>query len=381
VIDNATLLIAIAFSSATLAITLLISWLSARQDRYLINWAIGMALVVLALATMGLRNGLYDNALQMAAFSALISGVALIYLGTYEFSTGIRRHRPALWLWLAALASIDGAFLLGLSGPGTLLLNLWCALFLGLSGSHYWRARGEAPPQMVASAILFALTSFSFFCCAVMLGIEGPLVLEAPPSNWAEEFNSIMALIGLTGLGALALTLNQLRVSRRHRQEAHTDALTGLLNRRALFERFDRVELAAGTAVLMFDIDHFKQINDRLGHGTGDAVIRHFGTILTRNMRDSDITARIGGEEFCAILPGVALDGAVAVAERIRQDFQNNIVHLLLQKVPATVSAGVAVSISGEAFSAALNRADAALYEAKRGGRNRVTRSPPCQAA
>ena len=348
-IDNATLLIAIAFSSAALMLALFISWLNTRGDSYLINWATGMACVVVGLTVLGLGHGPQNLAIQLGAFSPLISGMALICVGTLQFAAPAKRLTTIIWLWAAAMISMNLAFLLGFSGPGTGLLNLWCALFMALSGQHYWRARREFPLQMITSAILFGLTSLSFVACAVMLLIAGNLVLVLPLDNWAEQLNSIMAIVGLTGLGALALTLNQSRLTRRHREDAETDALTGLLNRRALFDRFEQGGFAPRAAVLMFDIDHFKLINDRQGHSAGDAVIRQFAMIMQRGVRGHDITARLGGEEFCAILPDMSLTDALAMAERIREDFEFHPARLVSQNFPATVSAGVAVSGSGEA--------------------------------
>jgi diguanylate cyclase (GGDEF)-like protein len=376
VIDNATLLIAIAFSSAALMIALLISWLNAREDSYLMSWAAGMAFVVVALAVLGLRDGRYDTAIQIGAFSPLLSGMALIHLGSFQFATASQRRTPTLLLWLAAMFSTNLTFVLGWSGPATALLNIWCAVFIALSGRYFWQARRESPLQMIVSVVLFGLTSLSFLACAIALVVEGNLVLSAPPNNWAERFNSIMAIIGLTGLGALGLTLNQSRVTRRHRDEAQTDAMTGLLNRRALFDRFSLGELPEQTAVLMFDIDHFKQINDQQGHGAGDAVIQHFGNIMQRGVRKNDVIARIGGEEFCAVLPKMSIEEARAIAERIREDFDQHPARLLAESFPATVSAGVAIAMAGETFSVVLNRADTALYKAKRQGRNRVAGSP-----
>lgn len=380
-IDNPTLMTAIAFSSAALMLALSISWFNARSDSYLVSWAAGMGFVVVSQTVLALRDGRYDTTLQICQYSPLITGMALIYLGTYRFSTGSKRLWPALWLWFAAMASMNLAFLLGFSAPATALLNAWCALFMASSARHYWCARQEAPLQMIASVILFGLTSLSFLACAVMLAVEGNLVLLAPPNNWAEQLNSIMAIVGLTGLGALALTLNQSRVTRRHRNEAQTDALTGLLNRRALFERFHFTQIAPNTAVLMFDIDHFKQINDQRGHSAGDVVIEHFGVIMRRGIRLQDTIARIGGEEFCAVLPDTTLDSAWAVAERIRADFNDHPARLVSEKLIASVSAGVATSRIGESFSTVLNRADAALYAAKRSGRNRVNSGAPRQVA
>jgi len=375
-IDNGTLMIAIAFSSGALMLTLLLSWLNARQDGYLISWAAGLAFVVVALAALGLRGGSYDIGVQLVSFAALISGMALIHVGTRQFRIGSARLLPAALLWAGTMLATTLPFLFGFSGIGTIALNLSCATYMILSGYQYWAGRAESPVPLISGAVLFALTGISFLACAALLIFEGRLVLTAPPSNWAEAFNSIMAIVGLTGIGALSLTLNQSRATRRHRLEARTDPLTGLLNRRALFDRFGSAELPVSTAVLMFDIDHFKQINDRQGHAAGDAVIQHFATILRSNLGKDDSVARIGGEEFCAVLQPMPVDRAKAVAERIRANFEQVAVRLLAESISSTVSVGVATSGVDESFSSVLNRADSALYRAKDNGRNRVTAAP-----
>lgn len=372
-IDNASLLVAIAFSSGALMVTLLISWLTARRDGYLISWAVGMGFVVVALSVLGLRTGAYDISVQMITFSSIISGLALIYIGTQQFRTGSFPVVPALALWLVGLLGTDIPMIFGQSGLGTIALNLSCAGFMALSGQQYWMGRAEAPVPLTVGAGLFHMTGISFLCCAIVLIMEGAPVLTDPPANWAETFNSIMAITGLTGLGALSLTLNQSRVTRRHRTEAQTDSMTGLLNRRALFDQFEAADLPVGTAVLMFDIDHFKQINDRQGHAAGDVVIRQFGAILRDNMASNDVVARIGGEEFCAVLQPMSVDQARIIAERIRTDLEQSPARVVFETINATVSVGVATSDADESFSSVLNRADNALYRAKHSGRNRVT--------
>jgi diguanylate cyclase (GGDEF)-like protein len=375
-IDNATLMIAIAFSSAALMVTLLICWLNARRDSYLISWAGGMGFVVMALVTLALRGGIYDLTTQIGGYSLLLTGLALIYLGAYQFRLGTTPLIRTSAVWMLSLLVTNLPFVLGLSGVGTIMLNLFAAAFMFLAGYQYWAGRSEARLPLVSNAMLYGMTGLSFLACAVVLVLDGRLVLTAPPSNWAEHFNSIMAIIGLTGIGALSLTLNQLRAARRHRQDALTDSLTGLLNRRGLFDSFGQTDPEAGTAVLMFDIDHFKQINDQQGHAAGDAVIQQFSIIARLGMRQGDTVARVGGEEFCAILPGVPLDRAKAIAERIRIEFQSTPAQIGLRIIPATVSVGVSTTGRSESFSSVLSRADAALYKAKANGRNRVTDVP-----
>src|SRR5690606_12280864 len=131
----------------------------------------------------------------------------------------------------------------------------------------------------------------------VVLGARGGLSAGRAPDNWVEDINLVVCLIGITCIGALSLALNQSRLARSHRQEAMTDPLTVLPNRRAMYERHFRT-LPRGTAVIAFDLDRFKEINDRFGHAVGDEVLRHFAMTLRSNVRPSDTVARIGGEEF-----------------------------------------------------------------------------------
>ncbi|MEM9292588.1 MAG: GGDEF domain-containing protein [Acidobacteriota bacterium] len=161
---------------------------------------------------------------------------------------------------------------------------------------------------------------------------------------------------------------------------ADRDPLTGLLNRRGL----ERVLAAQKTervrgAVLMIDFDHFKRVNDLLGHDAGDRVLCDFGQLIKRHLRRSDHAARFGGEEFVVYLADLGQDVALRVAERLRQSVQDGIV---LDGSAQTVSIGVAPWPPGETFEAILKRADTAVYAAKNAGRNCVHLiSPACVVA
>ncbi len=155
-------------------------------------------------------------------------------------------------------------------------------------------------------------------------------------------------------------------------RQSTTDPLTGLYNRRgaesaAARERARADRTGAALSLAMFDIDHFKRVNDTHGHAAGDAVLRMVARELTALARLTDVVARWGGEEFVAILPGGA-DGARAYAERTRAA----VAALELVVGSLTISAGVTELAPGEPFEVGLMRADARLYEAKRAGRNRV---------
>ncbi len=161
---------------------------------------------------------------------------------------------------------------------------------------------------------------------------------------------------------------------------ATTDSLTGLPNRRHLGEALAR-DLAradrsgAPLAVVMCDVDHFKKFNDTWGHQTGDLVLAQVGAVLKKSVRTGDVPARYGGEEFMAILPGADIEGARVVAERIRAALERTEVAGPKGPLKVTASFGVAV-VKGtqckDGAEALVGRADAALYQAKQAGRNRV---------
>jgi diguanylate cyclase (GGDEF)-like protein len=161
---------------------------------------------------------------------------------------------------------------------------------------------------------------------------------------------------------------------------AATDSLTGLPNRRA-FEQALRRDLARAErskeplAVVMIDVDFFKRVNDTYGHATGDVVLRSLADVLRATLRTGDIAARLGGEEFVALLPNASVEGGKIVAERLRAKLENTAMPGPAGTFNVTASFGVA-SVQGAACrgadSSLLERADAALYEAKRSGRNRV---------
>jgi diguanylate cyclase (GGDEF)-like protein len=158
---------------------------------------------------------------------------------------------------------------------------------------------------------------------------------------------------------------------------ATTDFLTGLANRRAFFEQAESARLLAARlrkpiSLMMIDIDHFKQLNDRFGHASGDEALVLFADIARRSLREHDIMGRLGGEEFALALPGTGLDGALQAAERLRVAINQAPLITSGSGYMMTVSVGVVLIEPGEALTAALARADHALYAAKSGGRNRV---------
>jgi diguanylate cyclase (GGDEF)-like protein len=159
------------------------------------------------------------------------------------------------------------------------------------------------------------------------------------------------------------------------RRLAGTDALTGLLNRRAFLERAAQLSKRAEEppALLMLDLDHFKSVNDRFGHAVGDRALQVVAERWRRLLRDSDVIARVGGEEFAVLLPGTAQATAAAVAERLREALGDTPLAIGGRSLPLTASIGAAVvEPADHDFDAVLQRADRALYAAKSAGRNQV---------
>jgi diguanylate cyclase (GGDEF)-like protein len=170
-----------------------------------------------------------------------------------------------------------------------------------------------------------------------------------------------------------------IRLQREHKRNALVDAMTGLHNRRWLDESLSRFvgRFARGSlklAVLMIDVDHFKRFNDTCGHPAGDAVLVMVARVLQTGFRPTDQVARFGGEEFTVILPDTDDVGARVAAERVRRKVSATAASHGDKPLPAvTVSIGGAILAPGDTASTLVARADAALYESKQGGRDRVT--------
>jgi diguanylate cyclase (GGDEF)-like protein len=189
--------------------------------------------------------------------------------------------------------------------------------------------------------------------------------------------NPVLVIVPVTlviCLAALSTPLMQSDIQ--HRNDAVIDQLTGMLNRNALRSRVNELTQQARmtgepVGVIIGDLDHFKSINDTMGHSVGDVVLREVAYLLRKQLRAFDLAYRLGGEEFLVLLPGAELDVAAELAGRLRATVADN---LVAGKVSATISLGVAASRRGEPFDyqAVFEEADSALYEAKRDGRDQV---------
>ena len=372
-LDNTTLLVALGVSTICLLLTLLGMWLTRRTDRFMLTWVYG--LVCIAIGTFSYSYySLYPEPILGSIWCFFIlSGFSIIYAAAHQFRTGRSPLGRSLKLSVLTVNMTTPAMLFGYDGLAFIILNLVVMILLFASAWEYWLARAESPGPLVGIVTLYSLAAISFFLCALVLIVDGKLVLGHAPDNWAEVLNIAVSIAGMTAVGALSLMLQQARIAAEHRLEALTDALTAIPNRRALFERHGQQVFDASMALIVFDIDRFKSINDVHGHAVGDKVIRAFARELHRTTGPVTV-ARLGGEEFAAVLVGIVPGYAEWVAERIRRGFgQMQIDTDRDEVIAATTSAGVAYgSAQGATLHDLLQLADGALYQAKRRGRNRV---------
>jgi diguanylate cyclase (GGDEF)-like protein len=371
-IDQSSLLLAIGFSAAALCLAMLVGWLTARSEGYQLSFALGVLVIAVSVAAYMRYMAEARLLLGGGAFAGFTFGFAILWGAARQFRTGRFPYLAMFAAVIPAEAALIASFAMGYDGLGAGLLDLWVFLFMLAMTWNHWLARNEAPIQIRALCAIYVVTALSFFACAVASLFIKPLYGAGPPAGLVEDINNLVAIVGLTSAGALSLALNQSRLARRHRHDAMTDALTGLMNRRALFERHAGTPLPAHTAVLVFDLDHFKDINDRLGHAMGDQVLQRFAAALGVSLEPRDLAARLGGEEFVLVMQRATPDIAVLVAERVRARFSIEVFESDEGPQRYTVSAGVAYTEAGESFDALLARADTALYGAKRAGRNRV---------
>jgi diguanylate cyclase (GGDEF)-like protein len=237
----------------------------------------------------------------------------------------------------------------------------------------------------------------------VLVGRSGELVKAGNPDKGQEKLE-LPLQAGEIGFGSLLLfadaftdedrltaaslashavvALDNARLHRIVERQALVDGLTGLANRRqcedALGSELARLQRFGGSlTVVLADLDSFKDVNDRYGHPAGDAVLREFALLLQESLRDVDLASRWGGEEFLLVLPGTGLDGGAQVAERIRIALAGRLVLSVDgTPIPVTASFGVASAPPATTASELFAAADAALYEAKRAGKNRVQTAP-----
>jgi diguanylate cyclase (GGDEF)-like protein len=309
------------------------------------------------------RRALAILAIAIAAVAPWLGWWPLLFLlpaaGCFAAADALlpRAARPELLMfaaWIGSEVTIAGAVALE-GGPHASAL-CWLAIPV-ITLSSRFSMRGVVAGVVIASALVLA----------VAFGMDANAVVHHP-----DLVTAPLALI----LAVAVLSTPLMRSDIQHRSDAVIDQLTGMLNRKALGVRAQ--ELAQQSEItgepvgmIVGDIDHFKDINDTYGHGVGDIVLREVAYLLRKHLRAFDLAYRLGGEEFLILVPGSDLGQTAELAERLREGICAGDVG---GGIDIRMSFGVDASDRHKPFSyaAVFARADAALYTAKRGGRNRV---------
>ena len=237
------------------------------------------------------------------------------------------------------------------------------------------------PFLMVAMLGVFPLTlAWGVGLTATIMLIHLGLAASLGQLMTADTVNKLWVFFMFGGV-SLWIQSGQLLMLMKLYRESTQDPLTGMINRRVLMKRLatETANVRQGSpsfCVLMFDLDRFKRINDNHGHLTGDKVLKTTANLLKKGVRDHDIVARFGGEEFVAVLPESTIENAIAVAERIRQSVEDaQVAAPNGQRIELSTSVGVTEYEVGEEIEVTLERVDAALFKAKGEGRNRIVHS------
>jgi diguanylate cyclase (GGDEF)-like protein len=289
---------------------------------------------------------------------------------------GRKPNYPGLVLgalaWIAAVMTLSpGATAMRMTiGAGIV------AIYAALTATELWTERRRTLRKRWPSVAVPVLHGFVLMLPILLGDLLHPHGHRAfDDSIWVTMF-AVELVLYAVGMVFLIFMLVSERAVTVHKNAASVDPLTSMFNRRGFAEACSRVierEAKAGrpVTVLIFDIDHFKSINDRFGHPAGDEILKLFSAVVVNNLRISDLSGRIGGEEFAALLP-CPLDEGVIVAERVREAFEASGIVCEEGPVDTTVSIGVAGGPAGTELEVLLAAADTALYQAKRSGRNRV---------
>lgn len=307
--------------------------------------------------------------------ATLVLAVALMTAGLDAFDNRPLRGWAVAAGPLAVLVGSAVLFQAG-GGVGARLLIIWVAgiSYVWRTGQSLLRGRSHRSRCVRLMCVgVLAVFAAAYLLRSVLLATG----LALPDDPVGQAASGVIRLLALGMIGSWNVCVLYLVLDR----EASVDDLTGLPNRGALMESARQMVAEANAtgrpiAVLMMDLDRFKGINDQFGHAIGDQVLAAFAGVVTRSLRRGDLVGRVGGEEFCLMLPECGDAEARAVAERIRIWCERDLASVAGHPVAATVSIGLATRTTGTpSLPSLMHDADVALYAAKAAGRNQVVLS------
>jgi len=379
ILDVNTLFIVTITVMGMLGILLIGVWLQNRGMRALAWWGAAYLVGGMSVWLLGARGSISDLLSIDIANALLFVACGLTWSGARLFDgRGVKPVAMFIgtFMWVGAcqipafMASMDARVILS---------SLIISGYTMVVAFEFWRGRAEPLGSRWPAILVLGAHAFLF-----MLRIPLALTTSLDGSSVTLWESGWFAIIGLESLlyaiafAVIVVAMAKERGELKYKTASLIDPLTGIPNRRSFFEEtLKRLDPASNDArplvVILFDLDRFKKINDQFGHNIGDHVLRIFAEKATQNLRPGDVIGRLGGEEFAAVLSGIELSTAFALAEQIRIAFGSAARKLDRQAIGATVSAGIALLHKSEAdIDSLLARADQALYVAKAQGRDRV---------
>jgi diguanylate cyclase (GGDEF)-like protein len=335
-------------------------------------WGTAYLLGAVSVALWTIGGSMFSEAVLLALNAAGFIACGMVWNASRVF----HGRKPNLsGLVLGAVAWIGSVTMVQDSATRLTIGAAIVAIYAALTASELWNERRRSMQKRWPAIVVPVVHG-----CVLMLPILLGDLLRPHGGNFADSFwvTSFSIELVLYAIGTVFVIFMMVsdRAVAVHKTAASIDPLSGMLNRRGFSEACARVierEANAGrpVTVMIFDIDHFKSINDRFGHPAGDEILKLFAAVVVNSLRISDLSGRIGGEEFAALLP-CSLEEGVLVAERVREAFQASGIVCDEGPVDTTVSIGVAGGPAGTELEVLLASADTALYQAKRSGRNRV---------
>ena len=349
--------------------------------------ALGICLCTLGYFLYWLRptfSGPFFHALSNLALS---SSISCFIFGILQF------QQRKVSGWIIYLPPLLMALFTGLLTTQTALRVGLISVLFTLQSAYLLKIVLEKRHEVVGFGQYYLLVSFALsfliFVIRLMVALFGPPeTLKVDQPGLLVTVSLLTPVVSLTLIALGFIIMGKERADERNRRLAMQDELTGLANRRHVLDVLAQ-QLAAVTranlplSVLMMDVDHFKQINDRYGHPAGDEALRRVADCLRERVRAQDIAGRVGGEEFLVVLPQTTLEGALKLAESLRESMaQISVLSPDGRSFALTMSIGVSTledipDAQGKSLIAA---ADAALYLAKQRGRNRVEYQAPGKA-
>ena len=337
-------------------------------------WGTAYLLGAASVALWSLASNMLGEVVSLALNAVGFVACGMVWNASRVFH-GRKPNLPGLVLgavaWIAVVMTLPPAASMMRMTIGAGIV----AVYAALTATELWTERRRALQRRWPTMMVPVMHGFVLMLPILLGNLLHPHDVRFAGSIWVTGFSVELVLYAVGTVFVIFMMVSE-RAVIAHKNAASMDPLTGMFNRRGFSEISSRLierEANAGRPMtaMIFDIDHFKSINDRFGHPAGDEILKLFATVVVNTLRISDLSGRIGGEEFAALLPCPLEEGVVA-AERVREAFANSGIVVEDGPVDTTVSIGVAGGPAGTELEVLLAAADTALYQAKRSGRNRV---------